>query len=104
MALTITKVDVSVIGNKKMAIYDITCDTSYPTGGYAITAANFGLKRLVHVDPDSITSAGFGAAWDKTNSKLMLFTSNGAAPAALAQVPNATNVSTHVLNCKVIGY
>ena len=109
MAITATKVyKVPIGGIEVMSIYDITFDTSYPTGGYAVTPSTFGLRKITHIDPGGITTGGYGVSWDKTNSKLKLFRTKdpaaaGGADIVMQEVANATNVATEVANCKVIG-
>ena len=51
MALTITVPDAgrTVIGNKRLVMGTIAFDSSYPTGGEALTAANLGLDKIDHI-------------------------------------------------------
>lgn len=83
-----------------VACVDVTGDASYPTGGYAVTLSTYlpTGARVLHVaaTPKGAVTTAFMPAWDGTNNKLQLFASNGAAPAALAEVANATNVATSV--------
>ena len=48
MALTLTKISGAsfTISNKKLRVYDVTFDSSYPTGGESLTAADVGLKKI----------------------------------------------------------
>lgn len=109
MAITATKVyKVPIGGIEVMSIYDITFDTSYPTGGYAVTPSTFSLRKITHIDPGGITSGGYGVCWDKTNSKLKVFrtkdpTSAVAGDIVMQEVANGVSLSTEVANCKVIG-
>jgi hypothetical protein len=72
-------------------------DGSYPTGGMAgieaayQTAGKHG-RAIIDIKPIGV-SGGYLAEWDKPNKKLKLYTSNGAAPAAFAELANATNLS-----------
>ena len=71
----------------------VAFDSTYPAGGEAITAANFGLSSIVSLQltqskPITGTTANY-ATWDAANSKLQLFSSNGAAPAALLETATA---------------
>lgn len=34
------------LGNKRISVYDVTMDSSYPTGGESITASDLGLRRV----------------------------------------------------------
>ena len=74
----------------------ITMDSSYPTGGEAVTPGQFkggAIRRLML----SASTTGIVPAWDATNSKVMAFwvdtTTDGA---ALAQVVDTTNIATTV--------
>lgn len=51
----------------------VTFDTSYPSGGYAVTAATFGFNRLDTVRCHGTTLLGRLAAFDSTNSKILVF-------------------------------
>lgn len=48
MALVLTKLADSedIWGKHRVSIWDITGDTSYPTGGTVVTAAQFAMRRL----------------------------------------------------------
>lgn len=68
-------------------------DTSYPTGGMDIETP---FKALVKAGREILAvvpagpNGGYLAHFDKATGKVVVYTSNGAGPAALAQVPNAT--------------
>lgn len=72
-----------------------TGDTSYPTGGFDLETPFKALvkntREIVAVMPAG-PNGGYVAHFDKATGKVLLYTSNGAGPAALAQVPNATNL------------
>jgi hypothetical protein len=48
MALTFTKLADSedVWGKHRVSVWDVAGDTNYIAGGYALTAANFGMRRI----------------------------------------------------------
>jgi hypothetical protein len=57
-------------GALKMNMVDLTCDASYPAGGYPLTATNLGLTSLITV---IVLSQGLGGVcwmWDNTTNKL----------------------------------
>ncbi len=74
----------------------ITMDSSYPTGGEAVTPGQFkgGAIRRLNL---FASTTGIVPAWDSTNSKVMAFwvdtTVDGA---ALGEVANSTNLATTV--------
>lgn len=111
MALTLTEVNRFVIGDRKMAIYDVLFDASYPIGGEAVTAANFRFDlEITHVfdfvarDPDTADNAFLGT-FDKANLKLMLFYSdnNNAADGPLIELPDTTSAAAYTARITLIG-
>ena len=74
----------------------ITMDSSYPTGGEAVTPGQFkgGAIRRLNL---FASTTGIVPAWDSTNSKVMAFwvdtTVDGA---ALGEVANSTDLATTV--------
>lgn len=78
MALTFSKVDAWVAGDREFRVYDVTFDSAYPAGGEAVTAANFGLDlEITHIlgnvlrDPDTADNA-YLVDFDEANSKLVV--------------------------------
>jgi len=60
------------LSNLFAAVADVNFDSSYPTGGEALTAKQFGLNALVFVLP--APAAGYMFEFDHANSKLKAFT------------------------------
>lgn len=94
MALSKTLVPDSedVFGKQRVVSYDITPDTSYPTGGYAFTAANLGwseLKGMTVIGGNS-ASGGYKAHYDTVNKKIMVFRQAGLTPAGTLSKPTFT--------------
>jgi hypothetical protein len=60
----------SMLGHMEV-LMPITFDSSYPSGGEALTAANCGLTEIydVVIQP----TAGFNFLWDSSNSKIMVY-------------------------------
>lgn len=89
---------------KYMAIYEITLDSSYPTGGEACdftSLADFASVDLV-VPLNSSSANGYVPQWDSTNSKLMMYEA-GADAAALDEVANTTDLSAETVVVMVFG-
>lgn len=82
----------------------VTLDSSYVTGGEAITANQAGLSRIDDVNIMS-TSGGYVAAWDQTNLKFIAYYADydAVGDGALIQVPNTTDLSAVVIRCEAIG-
>lgn len=74
----------------------ITFDNSYPTGGEAITAANFGMSSIssVIIVPTGGTRL---FAWDKANSKILVYT------ALSTEAANASDQSSVSIQVLVLG-
>jgi hypothetical protein len=95
MAAVITNADGGILhemGALRALFVSINLDASYPTGGYPITLIQIGLSQILYADFQA--RAGYVFEWDYTNLKLKAFTSNGASPAALLEVPNTTSLAT----------
>jgi hypothetical protein len=87
------------LGNIQGRVYDVALDTSYPSGGYAITPSSLALTNIlgIKVIGGNPAAAVLKYHWDTTNGKLIcLYPTGGgnASPAALSDpsgtVANAT--------------
>lgn len=104
MALTVTPVKVWVNGDRKEAIYDITFDSSYPTGGEALTAATLGLADELNYVSDAVAWNGTLAVltkYDYVNSTLLAFKSNTAANPQ--EVANGASLASYKVRLHAIG-
>lgn len=93
-----------VPGTRREVRGTITFDSSYPTGGEAVTLAQLGLTRLDWLSVE--TTDGYVPAWDGSTSapKVKLFwvdTTVDGAP--LAEVASTTNVATVVARFHATG-
>jgi hypothetical protein len=84
-----------VPGNRRFTVATVTFDSSYATGGEAISLAALGFTRLDFLW--AVTDDGYVPGWDgsTTAPKIKLFwvdTTTDGAP--LAEVPSTTDVST----------
>lgn len=110
MALTLSKVSSTVVGNKRLKIYDVTFDSSYATGGESLTASDVGLRKVEHVAGSNLavssTPTAYFTSYDYTNAKLLAFTlptPTGAAIAAV-QVTGTTDLSAFTVRLSILGY
>jgi len=73
-------------GSNRKSKLRLTGSGTYTTGGYALTAASFGLNKLDWVDVCIVKPiTGFAAAdWSVSTSKILVYTSAG------VEVANAT--------------
>ena len=92
---------VGVPGNNKYVIKTCTFDSSYATGGEALTATTLGLESI-HFVALSMENSGYVTQYDYTNSKIALYEA-GADGAILDEVANTTNVSAVVVRVLVFG-
>ena len=94
MAITIAKVNVDsrnhVIGNRREVCVDATLDNSYPTNGYALTAATLGVDMSLDFIVAFATTTGHTFAYDYANSKLKAYSGG-------TEVSNATDLSAVVV-------
>jgi hypothetical protein len=95
MALTATERVRTVIGNKRLHIFRVVFDSSYPTGGESFSPGVVGLNGVEAMIP--APSGIEFAVYDYTNKKLQLFTADG------TEATNASNQSTIGATCVVIG-
>ena len=112
MAISLAKLSPSpdhVSGNKKIRYRTVTFDDSYPTAGESLTAANVGLKKIAHVTISGLKNSGgtlgWMAAYDYTNSKILVYTAAAVAGSgtALAEVASTTNLSTYSCVVRIEG-
>jgi hypothetical protein len=82
-------------------LVDVTCDASYPTGGYPLSATQLGLSKARGVIVTSHPS-GYVIEFDAVNSKLKFYRTNTTG-AALSEIPNATSLSGIVVHLLVYG-
>ena len=92
MAFTVAKVQGDfahiALGNAYAAMYDLTFDASYASGGESITAAELGLKKLLGMLflGGNAASGKLHYAFDTANSKILAWcpTGGASAPTSLA--------------------
>ena len=68
MALTISVVERTVFGNKRIVFADVDFDSSYPTGGESLQASDVGLKAIDFLQ--ATPKSGYIFEYDYTNEKL----------------------------------
>jgi len=71
MALTISVVERTVFGNKRIVFADVDFDSSYPTGGESLQASDVGLKAIDFLQ--ATPKSGYIFEYDYTNEKLKAF-------------------------------
>ena len=119
MALTIAndKTANTVWGNKKVRVFDITFDSSYPTGGESLTASDLGFKKIEQFIPhgpavDSDGTGGTNAApvhYDYSTSKLQAFQqedpgATGGDEIQLPEVESTDSLANYLVRVTVVGF
>lgn len=72
MAATVTVKETVVCGNKRIVFATVLLDNNYQTGGYALTAANFGMGAFTFLIPIYL-----GADYVQSTTKLKMRNSQG---------------------------
>lgn len=73
---------------RKLTLTRITLDNAYAAGGYALTAANLGLRgRIDGVVPGGVP--GFVISWNQATKKLQAYKTGAAVSTALAEAANS---------------
>ena len=113
MAITIAKLDPNpdhVSGNVKHRHRKITFDNSYPAGGEAITASDFGLSRLYLVEvlgaaQKADEAFAYLIGWDPTAGKLVAYEgdNDNAGDAPLIQADDTDDLDTYYVYVRAIG-
>lgn len=78
----------------------VTCDSSYPTGGYAILPAQFGFNLRIDDIMANAQSSSYIPVWNQATQSLMIMQDTGS---GLVQVPGSTNLSTLVIQLLALG-
>lgn len=105
MGLTLTKVSHEVTGNKRKHVYTAAFDSSYPTGGESLVAADIGLRQIDYADINPV-STGTNAGGTSTGA---LVAAKWAASLVLlydgdSEVGNGTNMSDLTVKVEAFGY
>ena len=107
MALTFTiEQQFYIPKGPSIRIGKITFDSSYPTGGEAITVANFNFSGgilALFLEP---SLGGYVPVWDGTNSKIKVLYGDydNVSDGPLIEVPNTTDLSAVVVRFIAFGY
>ena len=93
------------IGARYEVVVPITLDSSYPTGGYAVTGTSLGLPcgLIDTIDCNTSPDSGYDVRYNYTTGNIQAFATGASSGAALAEVTNATNLSTVTATAVVHG-
>jgi len=102
MALSVTETTKTVFGDKRVVFAQVTFDSSYPTGGEAVSASDFPSISTAIEEVAVLSSSPAGTevvVYDRANTKLLVFTADG------TQASNASDQSgVDNVTLMVIGY
>ena len=91
-----------VAGSRKTVIGVITFDSSYATGGEALTLAQLGLTRLDWLELNA--GIGYLPTWDgSVSSPKVLLYRQTAATGAFVEVPSTTDMSATTVRFNAVG-
>ncbi len=107
--LTVPAANDDVWGRLRVRIASFAFDSSYPTGGEAITAAQFGFSQIVLVVVSERPTGATGkriVQFDPAASKLVVLQgdNDGVADGAFVEFPDTTSLSSLVVDLLVIGH
>jgi len=107
MAATPVIVNRGAAGDLFTRIVDITLDSSYPAGGYALTPQQlgFGANGTVwFLDANTVSkTGGWLVGYDYTNNKLQVFDGSGAASSAMHEIGAGTSLAGVVVRVLAFG-
>lgn len=104
MAAVVTVKQRRKFGNGFAVIADVAMDSSYPTGGEAVTARQFGLEVFDFVL--GAPSGGYVPEFDHASKKLKVYYGDNdkASDGPLIQIPDKTDIATVVFRVVAFGY
>lgn len=109
MAAAVTGVTVVFDGAVRIRYATITLDSSYASGGEAVSADQFGLYSLDAVFPAG--APGVSMSVDSTGLKIVTYgtntttqTTTSLATVGLTQIPSATDLSALAFKVLVVGH
>lgn len=102
MALTVVEKFRGAGGDRLLHVHKITFDSSYPTGGEPLTAADLGWSDNASLLDVVALSGPYTFQYDAANAKILAYwvdtTVDGAAMAEVVNTTNLSTVSTYVLS------
>lgn len=113
MALSFTSVNnaVGTPGTFRETIYDIQFDSSYPTGGEAVSAKDVGLATLMGLAVIGVSLVAGTAPttsplfqFDYKNGKIQAFRTGTSADTNLNEVANGQSLATFIVRVRAAGF
>ena len=101
MAVTISAVEHGGAGNKRVQRGKLALDTSYPSGGYPITAQQLGLSVIEFFEANP--QQGYAINYDSVNGSLRVFAAAGLVVKGSQAIGDVVQVSGGVLGKTTVG-
>ena len=103
MAATVARITEprNVGGGVVETLHTVTLDSSYATGGEAVSANNLGLGTVLHASVGC--NAGYVGEYDISNAKLKAYWMSDVAGAPMAEVATTTNLGSVVFRVRAVG-
>jgi hypothetical protein len=102
VAISASRVAATTFGNKRVRVYDVTFDSSYPTGGEPLAASDVGLRKIdwafCNVKAVGGTVNVANVYFDRANNKLKVYDETP------AEAANTSDLSTLVVQVAAFGY
>jgi hypothetical protein len=92
------------LGPRATALFVLTGDNSYPTGGWAFDPKQYSgfTPAVVFIAQRAPLTVAYQFVYDRTAKKLLVFWSAGSG-AAFSQVTNATDLSAVIVDMLLVG-
>ena len=101
MTLTVSVVKRPAMPASEAVVANITFDSSYPTGGESLTAADLGMLTVEYLEAVQTGAASRRVEYVYATSLLKLYALAEGAPNTYAEVANASDQST--ITCRIFG-
>lgn len=103
MAATVARITEprNVGGGVVETLHTVTLDSSYATGGEAVTANNLGLGTVLHASVGC--NAGYVGEYDISNAKLKAYWVHASLGAPMAEVDTTTDLGSVVFRVRAVG-
>lgn len=103
MAATVARITEprNVGGGVVETLHTVTLDSSYATGGEAVTANNLGLGTVLHASVGC--NAGYVGEYDISNAKLKAYWMSDDIHCPFAEVATTTNLGSVVFRVRAVG-
>lgn len=111
MTFTAVSNAVGTPGTFRETVYDITFDSSYPTGGETVNPKDVGLSSLMGMSVQGVSLVAGTApttspvfSYDFKNGKIQAFRTGTSADTNLNEVANGQSLATFIVRVRAAGF